>query len=228
MDINKVNNLVFSSSATVYGIPNLVPITEDMPIGNTQNPYGTSKYFIEKILNDLYFSNKKWSMMILRYFNPIGAHKSGEIGDNPNGIPNNLLPYICKVAVGKLKNLSIFGDDYNTKDGTGVRDYIHVIDLAKAHVKILQKHFNDSGIHTYNIGTGKGYSVLDIIKSFEKINNIKIPFTIAPRRDGDIDTCYSNCEKANKLLKWKAQKDLNDMLLDSWNWQKNNPNGYDD
>lgn len=227
MDINKVNNLVFSSSATVYGIPKTIPITENVPIGNTKNPYGTSKYFVEKILNDIYLANKKWSMVILRYFNPIGAHSSGKIGDNPNGIPNNLLPYICQVAIGKLKALSIFGNDYNTKDGTGVRDYIHVVDLSISHVKALKKHFNDSGLHIYNIGTGKGYSVLDIIKSFEKVSNTKIPFNFVPRRDGDIDSCYSNCDKANKILNWQAKKDLNDMLLDAWNWQKNNPNGYD-
>lgn len=220
-----VKKIVFSSSATVYGDPESVPISEDFPLHAT-NPYGRTKLMIEEILRDLYTSDNDWSIALLRYFNPIGAHESGRIGEDPNGIPNNLMPYITQVAVGKREKLSIFGNDYNTHDGTGVRDYIHVVDLAKGHLKALEKIMTTKGVDAYNLGTGTGYSVLDVVKSFEKANNIKIPYVITERRPGDIDKCYANPEKAFKELGWKAEKTLEDMCRDSWNWQKNNPKGY--
>ena len=223
MKENNVKTIVFSSSATVYGTPKERPIKETSEIGNTTNPYGTSKLFVEKILQDLYKSDNTWNICILRYFNPIGAHKSGLIGEDPNGIPANLLPYITKVAKGELEKLNIFGDDYNTKDGTGVRDYIHVVDLAIGHVKALEKLQKDKqGMHIYNLGTGKGYSVLEIVKTFEKVNNIKVPYEIVERREGDIDECYSDPSKAKKELNFEATHTLEDMVRDAWNYEKNN------
>ncbi|TNH04728.1 UDP-glucose 4-epimerase GalE [Testudinibacter sp. TR-2022] len=223
-----VFNIVFSSSATVYGDPEIVPITENCKVGGTTNPYGTSKLMVEQILADAAKSDPRWSMMILRYFNPVGAHKSGLIGEDPNGIPNNLLPFISQVAIGKLPQLSIFGSDYNTPDGTGVRDYIHVVDLALGHLKALAKHKNDSGLHIYNLGTGIGYSVLDMVKAFEQANDISIAYKLVERRPGDIATCYSDPSLAAEQLGWKTQYSLQQMMQDTWNWQKNNPNGYRD
>ncbi|MBE2893647.1 UDP-glucose 4-epimerase GalE [Spirabiliibacterium falconis] len=223
-----VFTIVFSSSATVYGDPQIIPITEDCPVGGTTNPYGTSKFMVERILTDVAHSDSRWSVTLLRYFNPVGAHPSGRIGEDPNGIPNNLLPYISQVAIGKLPQLSIFGDDYNTPDGTGVRDYIHVVDLALGHLKALDKHHADSGLHIYNLGTGQGYSVLDMVYAFEKANNIAIPYKIVPRRPGDIATCYSDPSRAARELGWMTQFNLEQMMQDTWNWQKNNPNGYND
>lgn len=219
--------IVFSSSATVYGPVNKAPYTEDMPTSAT-NPYGYTKVMIEQILRDVYVSDNDWSVSLLRYFNPIGAHKSGLIGEDPNGIPNNLLPYICQVAVGKLEKLGVFGDDYDTPDGTGVRDYIHVVDLALGHIKAVEKVEGEDGLFIYNLGTGIGYSVLDIVKSFEKASGKKIPYVIGPRRDGDIATCYSDPSKALKELGWKAERGLDEMCEDSWRWQSQNPNGYPD
>ena len=219
--------IVFSSSATVYGPVNKAPYTEDMPTSAT-NPYGYTKVMIEQILRDVYVSDNDWSVSLLRYFNPIGAHKSGLIGEDPNGIPNNLLPYICQVAVGKLEKLGVFGDDYDTPDGTGVRDYIHVVDLAKGHVKALKKLEDHSGLNIYNLGTGHGYSVLDIVKNFEAATGVKIPYVIKPRRAGDIATCYSDASKAERELGWKAEYGIKEMCEDSWRWQSMNPNGYDD
>lgn len=208
---------IFSSSATVYGDPEIIPITEECKTGGTTNPYGTTKLFIEQILKDIYKSDNSWDICILRYFNPIGAHESGLIGEEPQGIPNNLMPYIVRVAAGTLKELSIFGNDYNTPDGTGVRDYIHVVDLAKGHVKALEKLDKEkTGLYIYNLGTGKGYSVLEIVKAFEKATGQKVPYKIAPRREGDIATCYAEPEKAEKELGWKAEKTLEDMCKDSW------------
>lgn len=227
MTENKVKNIVFSSSATVYGMNNISPLTEDMPTSAT-NPYGYTKVMMEQILNDVAFANKEWSVTNLRYFNPIGAHESGLIGEAPNGVPNNIMPYITQVAVGKLQELSIFGDDYNTPDGTGVRDYIHVIDLAKGHVLALKDNLATTGSHVYNLGAGQGYSVLDLVKTFEKENNVTIPYTIKPRRAGDIATCYANSNKAKEVLGWIAQKTLADMVRDSWRWQSQNPNGYEE
>ena len=224
---NKVKNIVFSSSATVYGMNNISPLTEDMPTSAT-NPYGYTKVMMEQLLNDVAFANKEWSVTNLRYFNPIGAHESGLIGEAPNGVPNNIMPYITQVAVGKLQELSIFGDDYNTPDGTGVRDYIHVIDLAKGHVLALKDNLATTGSHVYNLGAGQGYSVLDLVKTFEKENNVTIPYTIKPRRAGDIATCYANSNKAKEVLGWIAQKTLADMVRDSWRWQSQNPNGYEE
>lgn len=216
-----VKNFVFSSSATVYGNPERVPLTEDCKIGGTTNPYGTSKLMIEQILQDLYVSDNTWNIVILRYFNPIGAHESGLIGENPKGIPNNLLPYVSRVADGKLEELSVFGNDYDTPDGTGVRDYIHVVDLAKGHIKAIEKLEREkSGIYIYNLGTGKGYSVLDIVNAFEKTNNVKVPYKIVKRRPGDIATCYSDPKKAELELGFKATKTLEDMCKDSWRFQK--------
>ena len=217
---------VFSSSATVYGSPKSVPIREDFPLSTT-NPYGTTKLMIERILKDYAHANPDFNPIILRYFNPVGAHKSGTIGEDPNGIPNNLVPYITQVAVGKLRCLGVFGDDYPTKDGTGVRDYIHVVDLAEGHVAALKK-FDDPhcGVKIYNLGTGVGYSVLDIVHAFEKCVGHKIPYEIKPRRAGDIPECYADCTKAYEELGWKAQKTLDDMCADSWRWQTQNPNGY--
>jgi UDP-glucose 4-epimerase len=221
-----VKKIVFSSSATVYGIPETVPISEDFPRSAT-NPYGRTKLMIEEILNDLFISDNEWSIALLRYFNPIGAHKSGRIGEDPNGIPNNLMPFITQVAVGKRDHLNVFGNDYPTHDGTGIRDYIHVVDLANGHLKALEKIMKQTGIDAYNLGTGKGYSVLDIVNAFEKVNQVKIPFQITERRPGDVATCYANPEKSFKMLNWKAEKGIEDMCFDSWNWQKNNPNGYE-
>lgn len=221
-------NMIFSSSATVYGDPAFVPITEECPKGTCTNPYGWTKSMLEQILTDVQYADKEWNVILLRYFNPIGAHKSGTMGENPNGIPNNLMPYITQVAVGKLKELHVYGNDYDTPDGTGVRDYIHVVDLAKGHVYALKKLAPGSGLNIYNLGTGHGYSVLDIVKNFEAANGIKIPYVIDPRREGDIATCYCSAAKADKELGWKAQYDIRDMCEDSWRWQKNNPNGYDD
>lgn len=215
-------NLVFSSSATVYGDPEIIPITEECKTGGTTNPYGTSKLFVEQILKDLYKSDNEWNIVILRYFNPIGAHESGLIGEEPNGIPANLMPYISKVASGKLECLSIFGNDYDTKDGTGVRDYIHVVDLAIGHIKAIEKINKDKGLFIYNLGTGIGYSVLDIINAFEHANGIKINYKIAPRREGDIAICYSDPTKALNELGFKTTKTLEDMCKDSWNYEKNN------
>ena len=221
-------NFVFSSSATVYGDPKIIPITEDCEVGGTTNPYGTSKYMVEQILRDTAKAEPKFSMTILRYFNPVGAHESGLIGEDPNGIPNNLLPYISQVAIGKLAQLSVFGSDYDTHDGTGVRDYIHVVDLAVGHLKALQRHENDAGLHIYNLGTGHGYSVLDMVKAFEKANNITIAYKLVERRPGDIATCYSDPSLAAKELGWVAERGLEKMMQDTWNWQKNNPKGYRD
>jgi len=222
----EVKKLVFSSSATVYGMNNVSPLIEDLPLSTT-NPYGSTKMMIEYILRDLYASDKDWSIALLRYFNPIGAHESGKIGEDPNGIPNNLMPYITQVAVGKLEKLTIYGDDYDTNDGTGVRDYIHVVDLAKGHLKALEKIETDTGIDAFNLGTGIGYSVLDVVNSFEKATGIKIPYTIAARRPGDIGTCFADANKALDELDWKAEYSLEEMCRDSWNWQVNNPQGYE-
>ncbi|MGT2667111.1 UDP-glucose 4-epimerase GalE [Streptococcus rifensis] len=220
-----VKNIVFSSSATVYGMNNQVPFLEEMPTSAT-NPYGYTKVMMEQILTDVEHSDPEWSVTNLRYFNPIGAHESGLIGEAPNGIPNNLMPYISQVAVGKREQLSVFGDDYDTPDGTGVRDYIHVVDLAKGHVLAVAKNLQEPGAKVYNLGTGIGYSVLDLVKAFEAENGIAIPYQICPRRAGDIATCYANAEKAKTELGWVAEKDLADMVRDTWRWQKNNPNGY--
>lgn len=221
-----VNTIVFSSSATVYGDPKEIPITESCEVGGTTNPYGTSKYMVERILEDTAKAFPQFSAVVLRYFNPVGAHASGLIGEDPNGIPNNLLPYISQVAVGKLQQLSVFGSDYETHDGTGVRDYIHVVDLAIGHLKALEKHQDDAGFHVYNLGTGTGYSVLDMVNAFEQANAIKVPYKLVERRPGDIAVCYSNPQKALEQLGWKTQYDLTQMMKDTWNWQKNNPNGY--
>ncbi|MFZ7214491.1 UDP-glucose 4-epimerase GalE [[Pasteurella] aerogenes] len=221
-------NFVFSSSATVYGDPEIVPITENCKVGGTTNPYGTSKFMVEQILTDITKAEPQFSVTILRYFNPVGAHKSGLIGEDPSGIPNNLLPYISQVAIGKLAQLSVFGSDYDTHDGTGVRDYIHVVDLAIGHLKALNRHQDDAGLHIYNLGTGSGYSVLDMVKAFEKVNNIHIPYQLVARRPGDIATCYSDPSLAKQELGWVAERGLEDMMKDTWNWQKNNPQGYRD
>ncbi len=220
--------IVFSSSATVYGNENASPLCEDMRTGAVTNPYGRTKYMIEEILKDLASADKEWSVAILRYFNPIGAHKSGRIGENPNGIPNNLMPYITQVAVGKREFLSVYGGDYDTHDGTGVRDYIHVVDLALGHLRAVDVVTKDKGVFVYNLGTGNGYSVLDIVKAFEKASGKPLPHKIVDRRAGDIAVCYSNPEKALRELKWKAQREIEEMCEDSWRWQKDNPNGYDD
>lgn len=218
--------MVFSSSATVYGMGNPSPLTETMPVGAVTNPYGRTKFMIECILQDLCVSDSEWSVVLLRYFNPIGAHHSGRIGENPNGIPNNLMPYVSQVAVGKLKQLSVFGDDYDTPDGTGVRDYIHVVDLARGHVCAVDYARSHTGVEAINLGTGIGYSVLDLVKTFERVNGVPVPYVISPRRPGDVATCYSNPAKAKALLGWEAQLDLEDMCRDAWRWQSNNPNGY--
>ncbi len=220
--------IVFSSSATVYGNPISNPIDESFAVGNTANPYGTSKYMIEQILEDLYISDNSFKIVILRYFNPVGAHKSGTIGEDPNGIPNNLMPYISQIAVGKREFLSVFGSDYDTKDGTGVRDYIHVVDLAIGHVKAIDylNKNDDFEPLKVNLGTGIGYSVLDMVKAYEKASGVKIPYKIVERRAGDIATCYSNPSYAKEVLDWKAKYSLEDMCESSWKWQSNNPNGY--
>ncbi len=220
-----VYNLVFSSSATVYGTPKTVPITEDFPTSTT-NPYGSTKLMIENILKDVYAANNKWSITLLRYFNPIGAHKSGIMGEDPKGIPNNLLPYVAQVAVGKLEYIHVFGNDYPTPDGTGVRDYIHVVDLALGHLKAIEKKSGESGVHTYNLGTGNGYSVLDVIKAFEKACGKELPYKIEERRPGDIAECYADPKKAKEDLDWEATREIAEMCEDSWRWQSNNPNGY--
>ena len=221
-------NIIFSSSATVYGDPAFVPITEECPKGVCTNPYGWTKSMLEQILSDIQKADNEWNVVLLRYFNPIGAHKSGTIGENPNGIPNNLMPYITQVAVGKREELGVFGDDYDTPDGTGVRDYIHVVDLALGHVKALKKIEEKAGLKIYNLGTGCGYSVLDVVHNFEKASKVKIPYSIKPRRAGDIATCYADASKAKEELGWEAQYGILEMCEDSWRWQKNNPNGYDD
>ncbi len=221
-----VKNIVFSSSATVYGNPATAPINEDFPLSAT-NPYGRTKLFIEEILRDLYVADKEWNIIILRYFNPVGAHKSGTIGEDPQGIPNNLVPYITQVAVGKLEKLGIFGDDYDTSDGTGVRDYIHVVDLANGHVKAIEKLQSNPGVCIYNLGTGNGYSVLDMVKAFSKVCGKEIPYEIKKRRSGDIATCYADPSLAEKELGWKAVRGLDEMCEDSWRWQSANPKGYE-
>jgi UDP-glucose 4-epimerase len=226
MKTHNVKNMVFSSSATVYGAPQEVPINEDFPVAPT-NPYGRSKLMVEQILQDLYISDKKWNIVLLRYFNPVGAHVSGTIGEDPNGLPNNLFPFITQVAVGKLKELSVFGNDYSTPDGTGVRDYIHVVDLAQAHIKALDRFELDPGVEIFNVGTGYGYSVLEIVKAFEKASGKKIPYKIVDRRPGDIATCYAEPAKAKNQLGWHAKHGIDDMCSDSWRWQRNNPNGYE-
>ncbi len=223
-----VKNIIFSSSATVYGNPAFVPITEECPKGQCTNPYGWTKSMLEQILSDMNTADPEWNVVLLRYFNPIGAHKSGTIGENPTGIPNNLMPYITQVAVGKREELGVFGDDYDTHDGTGVRDYIHVVDLARGHVKALKKIEDKAGLCIYNLGTGKGYSVLDIVKNFEAATGVEIPYSIKPRRPGDIATCYADPSKAAAELGWVAENGILEMCADSWRWQKNNPNGYDD
>lgn len=220
-----VKKIVFSSSATVYGL-NKSPLIEGMSLGTT-NPYGTTKMMIEMILRDLYISDNNWSISLLRYFNPIGAHSSGRIGEDPNGIPNNLMPYITQVAVGKRKQLSVFGNDYDTKDGTGVRDYIHVVDLAKGHIKALERVLEIEEINEFNLGTGTGYTVLEVVENFEKATGINIPFEITDRRPGDIDICYADAGKAKEILGWKAVKSMEDMCRDSWKWQNENPKGYE-
>lgn len=227
MDKAGCKKLVFSSSATVYGSKNPSPLREDMPTGGTTNPYGTTKYFIEQILQDLCVSDSEWGVSILRYFNPIGAHKSGRIGEDPNGNPGNLMPYITQVAIGKLECLNVCGNDYPTPDGTGVRDYIHVVDLALGHIKALDRLLKVKGCEVYNLGTGKGYSVLDVVKAFEKASGIKINYRIAPRRAGDVACCYADATKAKEVLGWQAQYDIDDMCADSWRWQSQNPNGLE-
>lgn len=221
-------NIIFSSSSTVYGDPAFVPVTEECPKGNCTNPYGWTKSMLEQILTDIQKADNEWNVVLLRYFNPIGAHKSGLIGENPNGIPNNLMPYITQVAVGKRPELGVFGNDYNTHDGTGVRDYIHVVDLAKGHVCALKKIDEKCGLKIYNLGTGVGYSVLDVVRNFEEATGVKIPYSIKPRRPGDIDANYANADLAGAELGWKAENGIKEMCADSWNWQKMNPNGYDD
>lgn len=228
MKRNNCKNIIFSSSATVYGDPVEIPITENCPKGSCTNPYGWTKSMLEQILMDIQKADEEWNVVILRYFNPIGAHKSGKIGENPNGIPNNLLPYVTQVAVGKLPQLGVFGNDYDTHDGTGVRDYIHVVDLALGHVKALKKIEDKAGLCLYNLGTGVGYSVLDIVKNFEEANDLTIPYVIKERRPGDIATCYADAKKAEEELGWKAQYGIREMCEDAWRWQKNNPNGFED
>ncbi|WP_456272440.1 UDP-glucose 4-epimerase GalE [Bacillus sp. AK031] len=226
MEKYNVLNLVFSSSATVYGVPEQVPITEKAALRAT-NPYGRTKLMIEEILNDVYLSNHHWSIALLRYFNPIGAHSSGLIGEEPNGVPNNLMPYITQVAAGKRKELQIFGNDYPTIDGTGVRDYIHVEDLASGHLKAVEKVVSSNGVEAYNLGTGKGYSVLEMVHAFEKATGAKVPYKIGPRRPGDVAECYADPGKAEKELGWKAEKVIEEMCMDSWKWQSQNPKGYE-
>ena len=219
-------NIVFSSSATVYGDPEIIPITEKCPKGQCTNPYGWTKSMLEQVLTDVQKANPEWNVVLLRYFNPIGAHESGRMGEDPNGIPNNLMPYITQVAIGKREKLGVFGNDYDTPDGTGVRDYIHVVDLAKGHLKALGAINRKCGLEIYNLGTGKGYSVLDVVKNFEKASGVKIPYEIMPRRAGDVASCYSDPSKAEKELGWKAEYGIYGMCRDSWNWQSKNPNGY--
>ncbi|MCP9292852.1 UDP-glucose 4-epimerase GalE [Gracilimonas sediminicola] len=220
-----VKSIVFSSSATVYGDPHEVPITEDFPLSAT-NPYGRTKLFIEYILKDLHVADESWNIALLRYFNPVGAHKSGLIGEDPNDIPNNLMPFVSQVAVGKLEQLSVFGDDYPTPDGTGVRDYIHVVDLAIGHLKALEKLTSDPGLVIYNLGTGKGTSVLEMVEAFEKASGKEVPYKITPRRPGDIAACYADPSKAEDELGWTAERGIEEMCIDAWKWQSENPNGY--
>ena len=220
-------NIIFSSSATVYGDPAIIPITEECPKGHCTNPYGQTKSMLEQVLMDVQKADPEWNVVLLRYFNPIGAHQSGRIGENPNGIPNNLMPYITQTAIGRRKELGVFGNDYDTHDGTGVRDYIHVVDLATAHVAALQAIEKNAGLAIYNIGTGHGYSVLDVVNAFEKANGVKVPYSIKPRRPGDIATCYCDPSKAERELGWKAKYGIEDMCRDSWNWQSQNPNGFE-
>ena len=223
---NGVKNIIFSSSATVYGNPAEIPITENCPKGAITNPYGQTKSMLEQVLMDVQKADPEWNVVLLRYFNPIGAHPSGLIGEDPAGIPNNLMPYISQTAVGIRKELGVFGDDYDTPDGTGVRDYIHVCDLAAGHVSALQAIERKCGLAIYNLGTGHGYSVLDVVHAFERVNGVKVPYSIKPRRAGDIATCYCNPAKALKELGWKARYGIEEMCRDAWNWQKNNPTGY--
>ncbi|MEE0866760.1 MAG: UDP-glucose 4-epimerase GalE [Clostridia bacterium] len=222
---HEVFNIVFSSSATVYGSPKTVPIKEDFPLSTT-NPYGSTKLMLERVLSDVYTADNRFSVVLLRYFNPIGAHSSGKIGEDPKGIPNNLLPYVAQVAVGRLEKVNVFGDGYPTKDGTGVRDYIHVVDLAIGHLKAVEKKSGVSGVHIYNLGTGNGYSVLDIIKAFSKACGKELPYVIAPPRAGDIAVCYADATKAKEELGWEATRGIEEMCADSWNWQSKNPNGF--
>ena len=223
---HQCKNIIFSSSATVYGDPAIIPITEDCPKGHCTNPYGQTKSMLEEVLMDVQKADPEWNVVLLRYFNPIGAHQSGTIGENPNGIPNNLMPYITQTAVGIRKELGVFGNDYDTPDGTGVRDYIHVCDLASGHVAALKAINNRCGLAIYNLGTGHGYSVLDVVNAFMKVNGVNVPYVIKPRRPGDIATCYCNPAKAKAELGWEAKYGIDEMCRDSWNWQKNNPNGY--
>ncbi len=225
---NGCKNFIFSSSATVYGDPAIIPITEECPKGHCTNPYGQTKSMLEQVLTDVQKADPEWNVVLLRYFNPIGAHQSGLIGENPNGIPNNLMPYITQTAIGMRKELGVFGNDYDTPDGTGVRDYIHVVDLAAGHVAALKAIDSKCGLAIYNLGTGHGYSVLDVVKAFEKANGLKVPYVIKPRRPGDIATCYCNPAKAKRELGWEAQYGIEDMCRDSWNFQKNNPKGYEE
>ena len=226
MAAHNVTKIIFSSSATVYSGDNEMPLQETAKTGACTNPYGWTKYMGEQILRDIAFADQEWSVVLLRYFNPIGAHHSGLIGEDPKGIPNNLLPYIAQVAVGRREYLSVFGDDYDTPDGTGVRDYIHVVDLAKGHVAAIAYAAAHTGTEVFNLGTGTGYSVLDMVKAFERVNNVPVPYKIAPRRPGDLATCYADPTKSREKLGWEAEKNLEDMCRDTWNWQKNNPNGY--
>ena len=221
-----VKNIVFSSSATVYGSPEIIPITEDCPKGQCTNPYGWTKSMMEQIMTDVQKAEPERNVILLRYFNPVGAHKSGRIGEDPKGTPNNLMPYISQVAVGKLDKLGVFGDDYDTPDGTGVRDYIHVVDLAVGHVKAIQKIFDKPGLAVYNLGTGKGYSVLDMVKAFSKASGKEVPYEIKPRREGDIAMCYADPKKAREELGWEAEHGLDEMCEDTWRWQSMNPDGY--
>lgn len=223
---HNMKNMIFSSSATVYGDPAFVPITEECPKGQCTNPYGWTKSMLEQIFMDVQKADNQWNIILLRYFNPIGAHKSGKMGEDPNGIPNNLMPYVTQVAAGKREELGVFGNDYDTPDGTGVRDYIHVVDLAKGHVKAIQKIESGCGLEIYNLGTGTGYSVLDVVKNFEQATGVKIPYSIKPRRAGDIATCYCDPSKAERELGWKAENGIAEMCADSWRWQSNNPDGY--
>lgn len=226
MKEHHVKNIIFSSSATVYGDPEIIPITEECPKGQCTNPYGWTKSMLEQILTDIQYSDPEWNVILLRYFNPIGAHKSGIIGEDPNGIPNNLMPYITKVATGQLPKLNVFGNDYPTPDGTGVRDYIHVVDLAIGHVKAVEKIKDNPGVKIYNLGTGKGYSVLEVVENFKEASGVDIPYEIVDRRPGDIAECYADATLAKEELGWEAQYGIREMCADSWNWQKNNPNGY--
>ncbi len=226
MRMHNVKNIIFSSSATVYGDPAQIPITEDCPKGIPTNPYGWTKSMLEQVLTDIHTSDPEWNVIILRYFNPIGAHKSGLIGEDPKGIPNNLLPYIAQVAIGKREKLGVFGNDYDTPDGTGVRDYIHVVDLAKGHVKAIRKLTDKDGVTIYNLGTGNGCSVMEVLHAFEKACGRKLPYEIKARRPGDIAACYSKCDKAAKELGWTAEYGIDEMCRDSWNWQSKNPDGY--